>query len=213
MKNPLISFISIFVFAFNAQGQRIDYDTTFTTNGQEFRIQRSQLAKYFTSLTITKGKTIILTDTMEFSCQFDLIDFNDDKGVDLIVNFIGNVDTQALFLLDKPKNIFKKVRNFEAYPASLKVKSCDNFYYSYHRSGCADMYWTSDLFRIVNFEVVHTGQIFGNGCTEPLEIRIFKIRPNAKEHVETLPFKIISDYKDKWDFIADYWAKNCGKFR
>lgn len=101
-------------------GQRLDYDTTFTSNGQKFKVQRFQLDKYMTLLKVIKGRDVILSDTSEFSAQLDLIDFNGDDGLDIMINFMGNVDTQSLYLLDKTKNDFKKIKNFDKYPAAKK---------------------------------------------------------------------------------------------
>jgi hypothetical protein len=189
-------------------GQRLDYDTTFTSNGQKFKVQRFQLDKYMTLLKVKKGKDIILSDTSDFSAQLDLLDFNGDNELDIMINFMGNVDTQSLFLFDKVKNEFKKVKDFDKYPAAKKIKG-SNHYYSYHRSGCADNYWTSDLFTIIDFKVVHLGQIFGQGCEEPMNIKIYKIESGKKDLTETLTYKLVTDNKnDKWGFIEDYWTKN-----
>lgn len=189
-------------------GQRLDYDTTFTSNGHRFHIQRFQLDKYMTLLKVTKGKDLILSDTSEFSTHLDLLDFNGDDGLDILINFMGNVDTQSLLLLEKEKNVFRKVKDFGNYPAAKKIKG-SNHYYSYHRSGCADDYWTSDLFTIVDFKVVHLGQIFGQGCEEPMSIKVYKVKQGKKVLTETLSYKLVTDHKhDKWGFIEDYWTKN-----
>ena len=73
-----------------------------------------------TLLKVIKGRDVILSDTSEFSAQLDLIDFNGDDGLDIMINFMGNVDTQSLYLLDKTKNDFKKIKNFDKYPAAKK---------------------------------------------------------------------------------------------
>ena len=162
-----------------------------------------------TELKIHKGKDIILTDTLDFSAQLEIVDFNGDNGLDIIINFMGNVDKQSLFLLDKSRNEFKKIADFEKYPAAKKVKDSKNLFYSYRRSGCADNYWTSDLFKIVDFKVVHLGQIFGEGCEAPMQIKIYKIKERKKDLIETLSYKVVTDNKDgKWRFIDFYWTKN-----
>lgn len=193
-------------------GQRIDYDSTFSSNGQKFHVQLIQLKKYMTLLKIGKGKDIILTDTLNYTHQLDILDFNGDNGLDIMINFMGNVDYQSLFLLDKSKNRFKRIEDFEKYQAAKKV-SGSNLYYSYHRSGCADSYWTSDLFKIVDFMVIHLGQIFGEGCDEPKQIKIYRINMGKKDLTETLPYKLVTDNKNgKWGFIEEYWTKNHNKF-
>ncbi|HMS68347.1 MAG TPA: hypothetical protein PKD18_09420 [Saprospiraceae bacterium] len=190
-------------------GQRIDFDSTFISNGQKFRVQRIQLEKYMTELKIQKGKGTILTDTLDFSVHLEIVDFNGDIGLDIIINFMGNVDKQSLFLLDKSRNEFKKIADFEKYPAAKKVKESKNLFYSYYRSGCADNYWTSDLFKIVDFKVVHLGQIFGEGCDAPMQVKIYKIKESKKDLIETLSYKVLTDNKDgKWGFIDAYWTKN-----
>jgi hypothetical protein len=194
-------------------GQRLDYDTTFTSNGQKFKVQRFQLEKYMTQLKVTKGKDVILIDTSEFSAELYLLDFNGDDGIDIMVNFMGNIDRQSLFLFDKGRNVFKKIQDFEKYPEAKPIKGL-NFYYSYHRSGCADNYWTSDLFTIVDFKVVHLGKIFGNGCEEPRNIKIYRIGRGQEDIAATLSYRLATDHKNgKWGFIEDYWTTNYRVFK
>jgi len=211
--DKVVQTLLILFVPFVTLGQRLDYDTTFTSNGEKFKVQQFQLDKYMTLLKVTKNKEIILSDTSDFSAQLDILDFNGDGGLDIMINFMGNVDTQSLFLLDKGKNEFKKIKDFDKYPAAKKLKGT-NHYYSYHRSGCADNYWTSDLFTIVDFKVVHLGQIFGEGCEEPMKVKIYKIGPGKKELTETLPYKLVTDHKnDKWGFIDDFWTKNYQRYK
>lgn len=165
-------------------------------------------------LKITNGERIVLEDTLDFFTDLQLIDFNDDKSIDIQIRFMGNVDTQSLYLFDFSRNRFQKVVGFEKFPEAKRIKISEELYYSYHRSGCADNYWTSDLFKINDFKTTHLGQIFGEGCEDPMQVKVYKIGQNKKDLIETLPYKVVEDNKEnKWGFIADYWAKNYKRFR
>ncbi|MBK6622611.1 MAG: hypothetical protein IPG32_17710 [Saprospirales bacterium] len=212
--NQLILILLVLAFPLLAMGQRISYDSTFQSNGLEFRVQQIQLEKYMSILKITNGERIVLEDTLDFFTDLQLIDFNDDKSIDIQIRFMGNVDTQSLYLFDFSKNRFQKVVGFEKFPEAKRVKISEELYYSYHRSGCADNYWTSDLFKINDFNTTQLGKIFGEGCEDPMQVKVYKIGQNKKDLVETLPYKVVEENRDnKWGFIADYWAKNYKRFR
>lgn len=205
----------IIILPLFAMGQRIDYDSTFKSNGLEFRVQQIQLEKYMSLLKVKKANTVILSDTLDFFTDLQLIDFNRDKAIDIRINHMGNVDRQSLYLFNQLTSKFQKVVDFESYPDAKEVKGQDRgFYYSYHRSGCADNYWTSDLFKILDYKVIHMGQIFGEGCEAPMQVKIYKMGMNKKDLIETLPYKLVEDNKDfKWGFIENYWSKNYSRFK
>ncbi|MFT7234063.1 MAG: hypothetical protein ACI8TA_003292 [Cyclobacteriaceae bacterium] len=103
---------------------------------------------------------------------------------------------------------------------SKKLTSNPNYYYSYHRAGCADMNWVSNLFYIDNFKVYQIGEIYGNGCdTKEITISIIELFDSEtglvlESKLEALPIDTIETYDDyKWGFINDYWNKNFEKFK
>jgi hypothetical protein len=209
---PTILFIAI--LSFSATAQQLEFDSTFTTQKQTFNIKRYQLKGYRTVLTIATGAQNILSDTLDFTSDFLIKDFNGDDAIDLTVNFTGNTDTQSLYLLDIAHNEFRKVKNFEKYPAAEKVMNAEGFYYSYYRAGCADNYWISDLFRIDNFNTVHIASIHGNGCSIPNKIDVYAITQEKQTLTETLSYKMAEENKKgKWGFIAEYWKGNYNKFQ
>lgn len=205
----------ILIFPLFAIGQGIDYDSTFQSNGMEFRVQQIQFEKYLSLLKVNKKNTVILSDTLDFITDLQLIDFNRDNAIDIRISYTGNVDRQSLYLFNQLIGKFQKVIDFERFPHAKEVKGQDKgFYYSYHRSGCADNYWTSDLFKIIDYKVIHMGQIFGEGCEAPMQVKVYKVGPNKKHLIETLPYKLVEDSKDfKWGFIENYWSVNYSRFK
>ena len=88
------------------------------------------------------------------------------------------------------------------------------FYYSYHRSGCADSNWDSDLFVIKNHRAIRIGNISGIGCegTGKQEFSSRKLEKKKKELIKEI-LREPGYYDDKWDFIKNYWTKNHEKFK
>lgn len=203
----------ILTFPVVTMGQEIDYDSTFKTNGQEFRVQRIQLDKYKTLLRIGRGQETILMDTMDFSHHLEIQDFNGDGDLDILVSFTGNIVIQSLFLFDQSGNKFQLVADFEKYPSPSKVNGSHGFYYSYRRAGCADNYWTSDLFNIEDFKVIHLAHISGNACEEPVHVKVYRIKHGNQDLVDRLPYKIVNERRDKWEFLDVYWSKHYGAYK
>jgi len=118
--------------------------------------------------------------------------------------------------------MFVKIKNYSKFPDAIQIKANPNYYYSYHRAGCADMNWVSDLFKIENFKIIQLGYIYGQGCDSednenPPVIEIYKMENNDEEEgklIESLLYaKHIPNFADKWDFIEKYWNGNYGKFK
>ena len=147
--------------------------------------------------------------------NFDFVDFNHDGYKDLLIDYLTNVpDIQTLALYDKKTETFKLVKNFEKFPASIRLPN-SNLYYSFHRSGCADYNWDSDLFKIVNFRAVKIGNISGLGCDQDKTqgVFIYQIIGNKEVLLKKYPISIIERYKNwKWGFIRYYWIHNYSKF-
>jgi hypothetical protein len=142
-------------------------------------------------------------------------DFDHDGFKDLVVRHLGNIPgILDLVKYDGDQKRFSFV-DFKLYPDAQWIEGT-KYYYSYHRSGCADNYWESDLFYIQDFEIVRIGNITGKNCDgveEEKGIFIFRIENNLSIYVETKPLSALNDYPDyKWGFIRDYWTKNLRRF-
>ena len=138
--------------------------------------------------------------------ETEFIDFNGDGFKDILFHYITNVpDIYDLVLFDEPSNTFRLVEDFQSYPAPKKIKG-SRYYYSYHRSGCADSNWDSDLFYIENFKIIRIANIRGIGCEGEGKngIFIFKLKRGKKELVKEIVRKP-GYYDDKWAFIDEYW--------
>lgn len=142
---------------------------------------------------------------------FAFEDFDNDGYLDIKCRYVGNIPVEELLLFDKKCGNFRKVEGFIDYPKCTNILDT-KYYYSYHRSGCADYNWDSDLFYIENYRTIHLGNISGIGCVDSgVELGVFinKIKGQCKTIIKKLPIEIIEEYENsKWGFIEDYWKKN-----
>lgn len=157
----------------------------------------------------------LFSDT-ELCPQFEFEDFDKDGYEDIRFHYLSNTPSvQDLILFDFKSKLFKKVENFSNYPAPEKIGNT-KYYYSYHRSGCADMNWDSDLFYIDNFKIIRIGNISGRECNDrdvKDGIYINKVKGETETLYRTLSIETIGKYEDyKWGFIKVYWTKNYSKF-
>jgi hypothetical protein len=201
--------------------QTHNLDTLCTINKQPFRFLAKEINSEQVTLTIFRKSKIVKKVTLDSGGLADLkfSDFDHDGNIDITIVYMGNNVTYDLYLFDKKINNFKFIDDFSSFPEAIQLKTNPKFYYSYHRAGCADMNWVSDLFCIENFKIIHIGHISGRGCyskAEPLEFKIDKVLNNDEAKVtliEKLPYsKNISEIHDKWEFIEKYWNKNYKKF-
>lgn len=167
------------------------------------------------------GKLFVIKkerDTIEFPVENggpEFLDFNKDGYDDLYIHYITNVPNVHDVALYNPKNNrFELVDNLQSYPSPKKLTGTQ-YYYSYHRSGCADMNWDSDLFYIQKNKTIKIGNIEGSGCGDEKQgISIYSIRGDTRKLVDTFPIDTIGGYeKFKWGFIEDYWKNNINKFK
>jgi hypothetical protein len=147
----------------------------------------------------------------DLSPNFEFKDFNGDGFQDIMFYIMSNTGgVWDLILYDSAKKTFRLVENFPDFPDPIKIENTI-FYYSYHKSGCADLNWDSDLFYIKNFKTIRIGNISGEGCNNrdmKDGIYIKKIKGEKETLFQTLPISTIEKYKDyKWGFIEDYWTK------
>ena len=173
-----------------------------------------------TFIAFQSQSSIIVTNEIDTSFCFiqnnngaEFKDFNRDGFLDIIVHYITNVPgIYDLALFDQKTEKFKLVQNFDAFPSPEKIKN-SNYYYSYHRSGCADANWDSDLFKIENYKAIRLGNIQGLGCESEEKNGIFIHLVKKEELIQIEKYKREPNYyNDKWDFIKNYWTKNYRKF-
>jgi hypothetical protein len=176
--------------------------------------------KYFAFLNhfgfylLVNNDTIIKRQSDYLACHFK--DFNHDGYKDLFLDHGGNTPERFDLLLYIPTTkSFKQIIDFENFPAPTKI-GATKYYYSYHKSGCADANWDSDLFYISNFKAIRIGNISVRQC-ENSGIKdglyINKLRNEKKILLKTLNIETINRYKNhKWGFIEEYWTKNYNLF-
>lgn len=204
-------------------GQEHNSDTSFVINKQIFKFQTKEVNSGQITLIIYRNSKVIKVDTIDAEglSYLKFPDFDRDGNKDIMLTYMGNNFTYYLYLFDKAKNVFKFVKGFDRFPGSLQLKANPKYYYSYHRAGCADLNWVSDLFFIADFKTIHIGQIYGRGCDadlkeHPQAIEIYKVNDNTEDKeklIAKLPYqKNIPGFGDKWDFIKRYWEKNYSKF-
>jgi hypothetical protein len=147
---------------------------------------------------------------------WELKDFNKDGYKDIYLDKGGNTPERFDLLLYAPTTkSFRQVKDFEYFPAPENI-SGTKYFYSYHKSGCADMNWDSDLFYIKDYKAIRLANISGRECENSGMkdgLYIYKLRGEKKNLIKTLPVKKVHSYKDdKWGFIKEYWAKNYRSF-
>eukprot|EP01132_Coremiostelium_polycephalum_P020907 gene20907-24848_t len=138
----------------------IVYSESLYINQQLFVVHQTNNDRIFV---IKENRDTIFTRN-DFSPDFEFKDFNGDGYKDIIIHYRTNVPgIEDLLLYAADEKTFKEVLDFQSFPAPEKIKGTD-YYYSYHRSGCADMNWTSDLFYIKNYKAIRIGTIEGYEC-------------------------------------------------
>ena len=183
-------------------------DTT-TVLGEYYKaIFRTDNILYVTN---SNGDTIL--KEADLFQNFEFKDFNGDGNNDLMINYISNIPIKDLFLFDIETMKFRKVKDFSEYPESEPITGT-KYYYYYHRSGCADMNWDSDLFYIDQFSTYRIGNISGRQCDgDKFGIYINRIDGDSMKLIETLPIETIDNYPDnKRGLIKKYWEKNYNRF-
>lgn len=216
-------FLLAFSFSTTLYAQGHHSDTTFLINKQIFTIHIREINSDQVTLTILRNSKVIKVDTLDGGglSYLKFPDFDKDGNKDIMLTYMGNNFTYDLYLFDKTKNIFKFIEGFDRFPEAVQLKTNPQYYYSYHRAGCADFNWISDLFYIDNFKSIHIGQIYGKGCDadlkeQPQAIEIYKIISNNDDYkklISKLPYKKnIPAFAAKWDFIKRFWESNYLKF-
>lgn len=203
--------------------QRHYFDTTFVVNKKTFKFVINDINEDEATLTFIRNSKNIKTDTLQSVGLggFEFTDFNKDGNPDILFTYIGNNSSYDIYLFDNKTDEFKNLDGFDRFPEAIQLKVNPKYYYSYHRAGCADMNWVSDLFYIDNFKTIQIGHIYGQGCDfevkeNPQIIEIYKVLRNDEENkklIKNLPYiKNIPKFGDKWKFIEKYWNNNYEKF-
>jgi hypothetical protein len=202
------------------------FQITLTLNCQETKIDSTILSVDTATIDGIQYKAIFKTnddfyilDSNEnivfksnvYSRSFEFVDFDNDGMKDILFNYNSNIPINDLLLYDINNKGFTPVEDFSKYPEPIKIKGT-KYFYSYHKSGCADMIWDSDLFFIQNFRAVPLGYISGDGCIDEEEkggIYIYKIKGDKKTLFKTFDIETINKFTDnKWGFIKDFWTNN-----
>lgn len=165
------------------------------------------------SFTVVDSKKEIVYAADDGLASFEFFDLNADGFDDILLNQLTNIPgIRELLLFDPKTSSFKTVEGFRKFPAAVKIDNTD-FYYSYHRSGCADSNWDSDLFKLIDNKAVRFGNIHGIGCAADLESGIYinKIEDSSLTQIGFVA-REEGYWEGKWNFIAEYWTNNYKKF-
>jgi hypothetical protein len=207
------------LFLTNGYSQTFNWDTSFVAAGHSYSFKTFDLHSDQLTLTIWTDNKITSLDTVITLGLFDMrfTDINKDKIPELLVVHGGNNFVYDLYMIDAKTQTYKLVDQYNLYPEAKQLDVDKSCYYSYHRAGCADMVWVSDLFKIVNNKTVLLGTIKGECCGSESgqEDRIVALKKYPDKFIETDFFKCteIEKYDDtKWGFIKDYWNKNIKKY-
>lgn len=193
----------------------IEKDTLKIGNSIFYVMQEDPRSEINTDLVIlnTKNDTIYRHDGSA-SNGFVFEDFDENGTLDIRLNHISNSGGYSeLIMFDEKTNQFKNVINFDSFNNPIRLKKT-KLWYSYHKSGCADINWDSDLFYIQNYKAIRIGNISGRGCEgEPKNgIFINKIIGEKEKLIKEIIRKK-GYYGDKWEFIEKYWNENFNKFK
>jgi hypothetical protein len=141
----------------------------------------------------------------------EFLDFNQDGYKDIYIGYMTNVpDINDVALYDTVTKTFKLVKDLTNFPSPSKINGT-NYYYSYHRSGCSDSNWGSDLFYIKDYKTYLIGTIEGYECesSEKKGVFVYQVNNERKKLIRSFYIKVIYKYeKYKWGFLEDYWTKN-----
>ena len=197
--------------------QVLEDDTAYIENGRNIKLVERIYARDTMILKFYINGKPSLTDTLfnlGVSYWRNIFDFDGDGNKDIMITTYSNNPFSTLYQFDSYTSTFIKVNNFEDFPEALPLSTNLHLFYSYHRSGCADADWDSDLFMIKNHKAISIENIHADDCfDEKHTIAISKISKNEKKLFETLPISTLGGFKNyKWGFIADYWGKNFSKF-
>lgn len=193
-------------------------DTTFTNHGISFKLTAISNSDTTALLKFRSGVTERTVDTLDQPTAISyikIIDFDKNGSSDILLDYIGNNPTYYLYLYDSMNSSFRNIDNYMSFPEGQQLETNKQLYYSYHRAGCADFSWVSDLFAVRDFKIVHFAHLYAEGCEgEHQNISVYKVIDNNSDSttlLETLPYS--AEQNDlKGDIIKTYWNENYAKF-
>ncbi len=182
------------------------------------KIQGKKFTAFLTKpgFSLFNDKNDILINIQDDYFDLKFKDFNKDGYLDIYLDKGSNMpEWFDLFLYVPSIKRFRQIDGFNKFPDPQLINST-KYFYSYHRNGCADAYWVSDLFYIKDYKAIKLGSIYGQGCDKKdseYGVYIYKVANEKKTLLKIFPIEIIDKYKEnKWGFIKEYWKKNYRKF-
>jgi hypothetical protein len=193
-------------------------DTTVTNSGSSFSLTAISNSDTTALLKASSANGEAVVDTLDQPTAIgymEAVDFDKDGNSDILLDYIGNNPTYHLYLYDPSTLTFRHIDNYLSFPEGQQIESNRELYYSYHRAGCADLNWVSDLFTIRDFEIKHLAHLYAEGCErEQQGISVFKVIANKSDStilIESIEYSgEQNDTKD--DIIRKYWNENYTKF-
>ena len=211
--------VLFFISVENGSAQKYDWDTSFVSVGHRYKFEVKEISAESLVLKIRRDGLLKTADTLSSGGLMDMpfVDINSDGVPDLLVIHGGNNFQYELYMLNKATLAYQYIDDFDLFPEAVEIKTDPGYYYSYHRAGCADMVWVSDLFTIKNSKAILLGRIQGDCCgADDLLNSEIKISNHAAEDtslVKVFDCSVIDDYADyKWGFIKWYWTSNSLNF-
>ncbi len=207
--------ICMFIFCFighDLKSQNIYWDTAYSVNEIEYHLIAGGNEDFTYAQIIRQGVDTVTIEGV--NSGIDVVLYNPDEFPDILLTYMGNNPWNDLYIFNSEIDDYVFIRGIVQFPQSIRLGS-DNVYYSYHRSGCADLNWDSDLFTIENDSAVHLANIYGIGCSnEDGRIEISRIAErDSAIIIETMKIDTIYSYEQyKWGFIEDYWSNNYRRF-
>src|SRR5688572_19842990 len=129
--------ISLHLFA--QEDKNINVDTTIYSYKIETLLGKKRigfLSRYGFYLLNSRSDTLLTQPGDYFSWHSQ--DFDKDGYNDIFLDKGGNTPERFDLLLYIPSaKIYKKIKDFDAFPAPIKI-GVTKYYYSYRKSGCAD---------------------------------------------------------------------------
>lgn len=162
---------------------------------------------------ITNPKNDTLFKDQDLNSRPQFIDFDKDGITDVI--FKSNIENEYDFIkFDIKAKVFRKVEGFKNFPEPKRIAK-SKYWFSYHRGGCADQCWESDLFYIDNFQTIRIGNISKYYVDENgnLDFTISKVEKDKLIILERLSEQAVTEWeKNKFEAIEKFWKDNFEKF-
>jgi hypothetical protein len=217
----VLSIIYFLLVSFQLSAQKNEAVKVDTIETYSFKTATIQGEKYIGYLTdkgfhVENSKGVVVLTSPGDYFMWEFKDLNKDGYKDIVLTKPSNISEVFDLILYVPAiKTFKVIENFSSFPAPEKIGGT-KYYYSYHKSGCADMNWDSDLFYIQNYKATRLGNISGRQCGDSGikdGVYINKVHKGQKTLFKTLPIDALKKYDEfKWGFIKDYWTKNYALF-